>query len=137
MKASSGGGRSSARETVGAFSRCNNDLSRPFQHLYAGRVAAGAIAEKYLRIAHGIEIVAFVSSVGKVHLPATVAPPSLVPTDGKEDDEAADALSTEFRQLLATVTRAEVDKHPTRCPHPETAERMTKVTISVDLALVS
>jgi chorismate synthase len=108
VKASSGGGRSSARETI-------------------GRVAAGAIAEKYLRIAHGIEIVAFVSSVGKVHLPATVAPPSLVPIDGNEDnDEAADALSIEFRQLLATVTRAEVDKHPTRCPHLETAERMTK-----------
>jgi chorismate synthase len=51
-----------------------------------------------------------------------------VPTDGIEDkDEVPDALSTEFRQLLATVTRAEVDKHPTRCPHPETAERMKKV----------
>jgi chorismate synthase len=91
-------------------------------------VAAGAIAEKYLKIAYGIEIIAFVSSVGKVHLPATVAPPSLVPTDGIEDnDDVPDALSAEFRQLLATVTRAGVDKHPTRCPHLETAERMTKV----------
>jgi chorismate synthase len=108
VKASSGGGRSSARETI-------------------GRVAAGAIAEKYLKIAYGIEIIAFVSSVGKVHLPATVAPPSLVPTDGIEDnDDVPDALSAEFRQLLATVTRAGVDKHPTRCPHLETAERMTK-----------
>jgi Chorismate synthase len=90
-----------------------------------GRVAAGAIAEKYLKIAHGIEIVAFVSSVGKVHLPVTVTPP---PTDGVEDsDEVPDALSSDFRQLLATVTRAEIDKYPTRCPHPETAERMTKV----------
>jgi len=108
IKASSGGGRSSARETI-------------------GRVAAGAIAEKYLRIAHGIEIVAFVSSVGKVHLPAAVSPPSPVPTDGNEDsDEVPDALSSDFRKLLATVTRAEVDKYPTRCPHHETAERMTK-----------
>ena len=41
VKASSGGGRSSARETI-------------------GRVAAGAIAEKYLRLAYGVEIVAFV-----------------------------------------------------------------------------
>ena len=41
IKSSSGGGRSSARETI-------------------GRVAAGAVAEKYLTIAHGIEIVAFV-----------------------------------------------------------------------------
>jgi len=50
-----------------------------------------------------------------------------VPLAGHEaTDAAADALSSEFRQLLATVTRAEVDKHPTRCPHLETAERMTK-----------
>ncbi|KAF7986176.1 hypothetical protein HWV62_38574 [Athelia sp. TMB] len=108
VKASSGGGRSSARETI-------------------GRVAGGAIAEKYLKLAHGIEIVGFVSSVGKVHLPASVAPPSLQPIDGDEDnDDVADALSSEFRQLLATVTRAQVDKEPTRCPHPETAARMVK-----------
>ncbi|KAJ5611624.1 chorismate synthase [Penicillium herquei] len=44
VKASSGGGRSSARETI-------------------GRVAAGAIAEKYLRLSHNVEIVAFVSSL--------------------------------------------------------------------------
>uniref|UniRef100_A0A0W0F9R1 chorismate synthase n=1 Tax=Moniliophthora roreri TaxID=221103 RepID=A0A0W0F9R1_MONRR len=108
VKASSGGGRSSARETI-------------------GRVAAGAIAEKYLKLAYGVEIVAFVSSVGKVHLPSTIAPPSLVPTDGDADnDEAHDALSEEFRHLLRTVTRDQVDSHVTRCPHPETAERMSK-----------
>src|SRR5690606_10648029 len=45
IKASSGGGRSSARETI-------------------GRVAAGAVAEKYLKMVHGVEIVAFVTSVG-------------------------------------------------------------------------
>lgn len=66
--------------------------------------------------------------MGKVHLPAAVAPPSLVPTDGNEDnDDVPEALSNDFRTLLANVTRDEVDKHPTRCPHPETAERMTKV----------
>lgn len=93
-----------------------------------GRVAGGAIAEKYLKLAHGIEIVAFVSSVGKIHLPSAVAPPSLIPTNGNVDnDEVSDALSSEFRQLLATITRAEVDKEPTRCPHPETAARMTQV----------
>lgn len=32
-------------------------------------MAAGAVAEKYLAEAFGIEIVAFVSSVGKVHIP--------------------------------------------------------------------
>ena len=93
-----------------------------------GRVAAGAIAEKYLKLAYGIEIVAFVSSVGKVHLPANVAPPSLTPLNHDEDvDVAEDALSKDFVALLANITRDEVDKHPTRCPHPETAERMTKV----------
>ncbi|KAH0838710.1 chorismate synthase [Lanmaoa asiatica] len=107
VKASSGGGRSSARETI-------------------GRVAAGAIAEKYLKLVYGIEIVAFVSSVGKIHLPSNVAPPSMTPDGVEDNDDVEDAVSPEFRQLLATVTRAEVDKHPTRCPHTETAERMTK-----------
>lgn len=106
VKASSGGGRSSARETI-------------------GRVAAGAIAEKYLKLAHGIEIVAFVSSVGKVKLPSTVSPPSQVSSD--DDDTIEDALSPEFVQLLKTVSRTQVDAHLTRCPHLETAERMTKV----------
>ncbi len=47
IRTSSGGGRSSARETI-------------------GRVAAGAIAEKFLRERDGIEIVAWVSAVGSV-----------------------------------------------------------------------
>ncbi len=45
VRASSGGGRSSARETI-------------------GRVAAGAIAEKVLRDLYGVDIVAWVSAVG-------------------------------------------------------------------------
>lgn len=106
VKASSGGGRSSARETI-------------------GRVAAGAIAEKYLKLAYGIEIVAFVSSVGKVKLPSAVSSPSQVSSD--DDDTAEDALSPEFVNLLKSVTREQVDAHLTRCPHPETAERMTRV----------
>lgn len=92
-----------------------------------GRVAAGAIAEKYLKLAYGIEIVAFVSSVGKIHLPANVAPPSLTPLNNDETDLAEDALSEEFVALLANITREQVDKHPTKCPHLETAERMTEV----------
>lgn len=47
VRASSGGGRSSARETI-------------------GRVAAGAIAEKVLFERYGIEIVSWVSAVGDV-----------------------------------------------------------------------
>jgi chorismate synthase len=91
--------------------------------LALGRVAAGAIAEKYLKLAYGIEVIAFVSSVGKVHLPT-----ALMSADHDEDnDESQDALSGDFRKLLATVTREDVDRHPTRCPNLETAERMTKV----------
>jgi chorismate synthase len=109
LKASSGGGRSSARETI-------------------GRVAAGAIAEKYLRDALGVEIVAFVSSVGKIHMPAALAPPSMADASAAEDDDAVgDALSPEFVKLLKTVSREQVDAHDIRCPHPETAEKMVKV----------
>lgn len=94
-----------------------------------GRVAAGAIAEKYLKQAYGIEIVAFVSSVGKIHLPSTLSPPSLTRSDTNEDnDDAEDAASAEFQTLLKTISREEVDKHPTRCPHPETAEKMVQVS---------
>ena len=50
IRASSGGGRSSARETV-------------------GRVAAGAIAEKVLSRLHDVQIVAWVSSVGAIDAP--------------------------------------------------------------------
>jgi len=51
IAARSGGGRASARETI-------------------GRVASGAIAEEWLRSAYGVEIVAFVSAVGSIDAPA-------------------------------------------------------------------
>src|SRR6201996_4555724 len=77
VKASSGGGRSSARETI-------------------GRVAAGAIAEKYLKLAYNVEIVAFVSSVGKIHMPT-----------GQElsDDSDDSPISQEYLQFLSTIDR--------------------------------
>lgn len=106
VKASSGGGRSSARETI-------------------GRVAAGAIAEKYLKIAFGIEIVAFVASAGKVHIPGSTGDATTT-TESEDPDYAEDALSPEYMKLLQTITREEVDKYPTRCPHPETSERITQ-----------
>lgn len=95
VKASSGGGRASARETI-------------------GRVAAGAIAEKYLKEAFGVEIVAFVGSVGKVALPYA-----------HEEDEV---LGKEYLDLIKTITRAEVDKEITRCPHKETSAKMEEVS---------
>lgn len=85
-----------------------------------GRVAAGAIAEKYLKVAHGIEIVAFVSSVGKIHLPAYSTA-----TGNEEDDEP---LSKEYVHLLNTVTREIVDKEMVRCPNREIAQKMEDVS---------
>jgi chorismate synthase len=78
IRASSGGGRSSARETI-------------------GRVAAGAVAEKLLRERYGVEIVAWVSSVGEIDAPGID---------------------------IASINRAVVDLSDVRCPHAESAERM-------------
>lgn len=78
VRAASGGGRSSARETI-------------------GRVAAGAVAEKFLREAWGVEIVAWVSAVGDLET-------------GHVDSE--------------TVTRQMVDRTLVRCPEVDLAERM-------------
>ncbi len=80
IHASSGGGRSSARETI-------------------GRVAAGAIAEKFLLQEYGIEIVAWVSSVGDV------------------DAKAVD---------LSSVTRNQVDANDVRCPDLSAAQQMSE-----------
>jgi len=80
IKASSGGGRSSARETI-------------------GRVAGGALAEKWLRQQYGIEIVAWVSAAGSI---------SSEPVD------------------ITTITRTDVDAHVVRCPHRASADRMAE-----------
>lgn len=96
VKASSGGGRSSARETI-------------------GRVSAGAIAEKYLSLAHGVEIVAFVDSVGDEYLfPPTPTHPTA-------------ATNPVYLDLLSSITRNEVDSYqPVRCPNKEASDRMAE-----------
>lgn len=75
------------------------------------------------------------SSVGKIHIPSILPPTSSHISgalgNGEDDDEAEDALSKEFRHLLHTVTREQVDQHTTRCPHPETAEKVLKVVIDL------
>jgi len=81
----SGGGRASARETI-------------------ARVAGGAIAERILIQRAGVEIVAWVSAVGKIEAP------------GMDMD---------------LITRGEVDQNPVRCPHQETAERMSRLIESL------
>lgn len=74
-----GGGRSSARETI-------------------GRVAAGAIALKILRLAGGVELRAFVTQVHDLAVPA--------------------GALEKFPSL------AEVEASSVRCPHPATAAAM-------------
>jgi len=94
VKASSGGGRSSARETI-------------------GRVAAGAIAEKYLSQALGVEIIAWVSSVGNEHL--------FHPTP----EHPSSSSNPAFLSLISTITRTRVDDFlPVRCPDAEASQRM-------------
>ena len=72
-----GGGRSSARETI-------------------GRVAAGAIAKKILKLAGDIEVRAYITRVHDIEMPALKHFPSL----------------------------EEVEASPVRCPHPKSAEKM-------------
>lgn len=84
-RASSGGGRSSARETI-------------------GRVAAGAVAEKLLRQFWGVEIVAWVSSIGSIR---------------------CGEINTD------TLSRSDVDAHITRCPDAAVAERMANTVREV------
>lgn len=82
INAASGGGRASARETI-------------------GRVAAGAVAERWLAAVCGVEIVAYVASVGRVGMGDF----------GESVDEA-------------TVSRQQVDCNTVRCPCPQAAAAM-------------
>ncbi len=84
IRTSSGGGRSSARETI-------------------GRVAAGAIADKFLHENYGIEIVAWVSSVGNI-------------SAGEIDENL--------------ITREKVDANAVRCPVPPKAEQMMEAILA-------
>ncbi|MDY0213875.1 MAG: chorismate synthase [Desulfuromonadaceae bacterium] len=78
INASSGGGRASARETI-------------------ARVAAGAIAEIFLTTKYGIEIIAWVSSVGNIDAPAVD---------------------------MDNITRTLVDQNDVRCPDNVSAAAM-------------
>ncbi|CAI9091063.1 OLC1v1025983C1 [Oldenlandia corymbosa var. corymbosa] len=87
VRSIAGGGRSSARETI-------------------GRVAAGAIAKKVLKLVANTEILAYVSQVHKVILP-----------DGLVDHE--------------TLTLDEIESNIVRCPNPEYAEKMIRAIDAV------
>lgn len=81
VHAASGSGRASARETL-------------------ARVAAGAVARRFLSLAHAIDLIAWVSSIGPVDAPdLTGAPP----------------------------TRTQVDASPVRCPDPAAGAHMAEL----------
>lgn len=86
IRSSSGGGRSSARETI-------------------GRVAAGAIAEKWLYEAYGVSIVSYVSAVGDISIP--------------EDFDTS------------TLSRVQVDSSAIRCPDLKSHDVMMQVINTV------
>jgi chorismate synthase len=89
IKSASGGGRSSARETI-------------------GRVGAGAVAEKWLKLQFGIEIVAWVSSIGPQEMEAPV-----------------DVLH---------ISRENVDESLVRCPDEQAAQKMIEIIESAKAA---
>jgi len=78
VRAIAGGGRSSARETI-------------------GRVAAGAVARKILKMYNNIEVLAYVSKVQEIE------------AENVDDD---------------TFTMEDVDANIVRCPDPASAEKM-------------
>lgn len=79
-------------------------------------MAAGAIAEKYLKLVYRVEIVAYVSSVGTEHLfPPTPTHPT-------------PATNPAFLSLLSQITRERVDHFvPVRCPDAGASEKMTRL----------
>lgn len=102
IKSASGGGRSSARETI-------------------GRICASAIADKYMKMAHGIEVVAFVESVCRDNM--NIAPK--FPEDVNEETiNAWKQKCKKFWKFLDTITREEVDKNEVRCPDEDAAVRI-------------
>lgn len=125
-RASSGGGRASARETI-------------------GRVAAGAVAEKWLLQEHQLKIACWVSSIMDIDLPKEVAkalesdPPTReeIDTFGTlAEDEENDYFIDMFGQKYSRTDGEPLNSAPTgksfedgkklytRCPHPATAAKM-------------
>lgn len=127
-RASSGGGRASARETI-------------------ARVAAGAIAEKWLDQEYGTKVVCWVSSVMDIDMPADVAealeqnPPTREEVDtigtlAEDEDNGyfvdmygqhylrSDGTPVKAADVTKCVDFTSGTKLYTRCPHAATAARM-------------
>lgn len=126
IRASSGGGRASARETI-------------------GRVAAGAVAEKWLLQDFGTKVACWVSSVMDIDLPSDVAraleshPPTREEIDAKgmlaehEDfDYFLDVDGQAYKRSDGSPMDSPAEgfsfsdgkKIHTRCPHAPTAAKM-------------
>ena len=86
-----GGGRSSARETI-------------------GRVAAGAVAQKFLKLVAGTEFLAWVDSIGQVDCPT-------VDTD--------------------KLTREMVEASPVRCPDKDASDKMEAEVLAAKTSMDS
>lgn len=89
IRASSGGGRSSARETI-------------------GRVAAGAIAEKILYKQHGIQIVAWVNAVGIIEADDLTGQ-NLVRDDVDQSDVRCPDINVADRMMESIVKAREAN----------------------------
>jgi chorismate synthase len=86
-------------------------------------VAAAAVAEKYLRLAHGIEVVAFVCSVGHVNMEP------MEEYTGPENEVAWREKWNKWWETLHLVSRQDVDSNEVRCPDKEFAQKMREVCI--------
>jgi chorismate synthase len=84
-----------------------------------GRVAAAAVAEKFLKLSYGIEIVAFVSAVGSV---------SMEPLEDYDESKQSwiDSWKSWWK-TLRTISREEVDSNEVRCPDLAYADKMRQV----------
>jgi len=132
-KASSGGGRSSARETI-------------------GRVAAGALAEKYLAQTYGTQIVCWVSSIMDIEIPKDEARALEERCPSREEvDTVGAVIHGEVEKVLMDsngdwydLTGKPIAKKAgvevkgavlhTRCPHPPTAARMAARIMELRIA---
>ena len=121
IRASSGGGRSSARETI-------------------GRVCAGALAMKYLRDRYGIKFVSFVDSVMDIKIPENILDSLIANPPNPQEVDSQSVLQTsqdcysdyhgnqysllDGSPLNERVESETVSQIVTRCPHAPTSARM-------------
>lgn len=108
LNAASGGGRASARETI-------------------GRVAAGAVVEAWLLQWYGTSIHCWVSSVADITIPSDVAAQlERTPPTRELVDKQGELIEIPGVGFVSAVGNSDTDgpRVSTRCPHPGTAVRI-------------